>query len=103
MTKDELKLLRELAEDSTKVVGWYAHGGGDRCELHEATVRGPFGRWLKISDVGEKYRHEVALAEDDAKFAAAAMNNLVPLLDYVEELKTNIEFLNRQLTEAYSE
>ncbi len=85
MTKDELNMLRILAEKSTRVQGWYPYSTGDGYHPTEASVRGPFGRWFRVSGgesgAGGKLGEGVADLNDDAKFAAAAMNNLVALLD----------------------
>ena len=90
MKPEQLKELRELAELSTKVVSWYPHGPE---ATDEATVRGPFCRWLKVSNVSSEYRKHVADPKDEAKFVAAAMNNLVPLLDHVDRLTKRLEHL----------
>jgi hypothetical protein len=71
ITTDEVKALRRVAAKSTRVVAWYAH---------PEEVRGPFGRWFRCSV-------PVSHASDDCKFAAAAMNNLVPLLDSIDVLR----------------
>lgn len=86
MTNEQLKELRDLASKSTRVVAWYPHGRGNQCGLNEATVRGPCFRWFRVVG-GEDYATRVADVEDDAKFAAAAMNNLVPLLDEIDALR----------------
>lgn len=77
MSETELNELRELAKASTNVVAWYAHS---------QEVRGPFCRWFTCSEVSPQYRKNVAATSDDCKFAAAAMNNLVPLLDEIDRL-----------------
>ena len=93
------KKLRELAKSSTKVAGWYAHSQYDGYHLGQASVRGPFGRWFLVSggDNGMKdpVNHPVPVSDlfDDAKFAAAAMNNLVALLDEIEVLESRIKEL----------
>lgn len=89
MTKDELKMLRELASKATKVVAWYPHGPGDQCAMNEATVRGPFHRWMVVRG-GDHYPTFVSHPEDDANFCAAAMNNLVPLLDHIAALEARL-------------
>lgn len=88
MTRDELMMLRALAAKSTAAVAWYPHGQVEQCSSFKfgASVRGPFHRWLYVEEVDPRYKGNVAEAEDDAKFAAAAMNNLVPLLDYIDKL-----------------
>lgn len=99
VTKDERKALRAIAEKSTPVVAWYPHGPGDGYHPGQGSVRGPFGRWFLVSggDNGMqdpvKYPVPVAPLEDDAKFAAAAMNNLVPLLDELDLRDKMIEEL----------
>lgn len=77
LTPERLMELREIANASTKVTGWYAHS---------REVRGPFCRWFAVSEVAPEYRKHVADPVDDVRFAAAAMNSLVPLLDLVEKL-----------------
>lgn len=73
--KPKLEEMRKRCEASTKVVAWYAE---------PAEVRGPFCRWLTVSEVDSKYLHNVASRADDAAFAAMAMNNVLPLLDALE-------------------
>lgn len=83
MTKDELDALREVAANATQVVSWYPHG------VEDGTVRGPYHRWFKCTG-NEDGKHPTANIENDVNFAAAAMNNLVPLLDHIEELERQI-------------
>jgi len=92
MTKDERKVLRDLANQSTLVNAWYPHHGG-KDSTAEATVRGPFNRWFKCTNIELKYSHHVAEDYDDCRFAAAAMNNLVPLLDEVDRLEAETKKL----------
>ena len=94
------KELRELAAASTRVVNWYPHSQSDGgYHPGKASVRGPFGRWFLVSGgdngMGDPIKYPVPVADlyDDAKFAAAAMNNLVPLLDEVETLRDRLELL----------
>ncbi len=102
ITKELKNELRKLAENSTKVVSWYPHSQYDRYHPGKASVRGPFGRWFLL-DGGEckngspELGQGVADLYDDAKFAAAAMNNLVPLLDRVEELEKSLYFVHLHL------
>lgn len=97
--KLDKKTLRALAEASTNVVAWYPHSQYDGYHPGQAAVRGPFGRWFLVSggDNGMndpvKYPTPVADLYDDAKFAAAAMNNLIPLLDEIEALEAEIALL----------
>ncbi len=92
MNIEKLLELRELAAKSTRVVGWYAHSQHDGYHPGKAAVRGPFGRWMLIEG-GENRPGEmgegVADLYDDAKFAAAAMNSLVPLLNEIDQLKAD--------------
>lgn len=89
MTKDERKMLRTLAEASTMVTSWYPHG--ETKEAEGPTVRGPFHRWFVCWNVSPDYQHLVANPMDDCKFAAAAMNNLVPLLDKLDTIENELE------------
>lgn len=85
------KKLRELANASTRVVGWYPHSQYDGYHPGRASVRGPFGRWFLVEGANGEVEgspiYPVADLYDDAKFAAAAMNNLVALLDRIDELE----------------
>lgn len=100
--KMDRKALRALAEASTRVVGWYPHSQYDGYHPGKASVRGPFGRWLLVEggDNGMrdpvKYPTPVADLYDDAKFAAAAMNNLVPLLDAIDEMEKELADLKKR-------
>lgn len=82
------KEMREIAEKSTRVVAWYAHGPYESPSPAYASVRGPFNRHLLVTPVADRYKHEVASQRDDAEFAAEAMNNFVPLLDRIDTLET---------------
>lgn len=94
MKRLDLEELREVASKATQVVSWYPHSAsGTDDENVAATVRGPYGRWLKVSTVIEQYKNRVANGVDDAVFAAAAMNNLVPLLDELEKARQRIDEL----------
>lgn len=91
------KKLRELAERSTRVVAWYPHSKHDGYHPGKASVRGPFGRWLLVeggsNGLNDEGNHPTPVADldDDANFAAAAMNNFVPLLDEVQRLESALE------------
>jgi hypothetical protein len=84
----ELEKLKAIAAASTKVNEWYANGG---------TVRGPFNRWFNVTDVPEQYKQHVAWCGDDAQFAAAAMNNMVKLIECIEDLRKQRDELELQL------
>jgi hypothetical protein len=91
--------LRNLAKNSTEVVAWYPHSKGDGYHPGRSCVRGPFGRWMLIeggdNGMGDPVRYPTPVADldDDAKFAAAAMNNMVPLLDEIDRLEAEIGWL----------
>jgi hypothetical protein len=99
MTKDERKMLRDLASKSSCVVSWYPYSLGDGYHPGQASVRGPSGRWFLVTG-GESGSMTGGLGEgvaelnDDARFAAAAMNNLVPLLDEIDRLEA---FVSREV------
>lgn len=94
MTPDTIKLLKEIISKSTKVNSWYAHRSCEDCGPNEATVRGPFGRWLIV--VGGQDPH-TASVEDDAKYCAAAMNWLPALITENDSLLSENERLRAQL------
>lgn len=54
MNKEKRNELREIANKSTRVVGWYPHSQYDGYHLGKASVRGPFGRWLLVEGGVEK-------------------------------------------------
>lgn len=99
LTRDERKVLRELAEKSTRVNAWHPYRGGDGYGP-EASVRGPCFRWLKCTKVEQRYADMVADEYDEVKFAAAAMNNLVPALDSLDEKDARISDLESKLRDA---
>lgn len=69
---DAINEILDSYKKSTKVVGWYAHP-------YAGEVRGPFNRWLTVSNVPDKYKKDVAEKSDDTLFASNAMN-LAPKL-----------------------
>lgn len=89
-TLADIRRLKKLCSKSTKVVGWYPHG-------HEGTVRGPFNRWFTCSEGSKHHQQNIASVNDEVEFAAAAMNNLKPLLNIMEQLL--LEKANQQLEE----
>ncbi len=95
-TKIELDALEALALKSTPVNSWYAHGPGDQCKNTEATVRGPYHRWFTISGATDQYKEHVGDLYDDARFAAAAMNNMLPLIARIRELEKQIGALSQK-------
>lgn len=58
---------KEREEKATKVNSWYPH------EL-DGTIRGPFCRWLKVSEIEPQYQKHCGSIGDDTKYAAGAMN-----------------------------
>ena len=86
MNKEERQFLRSLAKASTEVNQWSYHSDGP-------TVRGPYCRWFKCTEVEPQYKKHVAESIDDCMFAAAAMNSMVPLLDLIDSLERECETL----------
>ena len=86
----DLEKLKELEKKSTRVVQWYVYPEGDGYHPGQASVRGPFGRWLLVNGADDAPAEEVATKTDDAKFAAAAMNNFLPLIEEVERLRKEV-------------
>lgn len=84
----KIKEMREIESKSTKVSAWYAHN-------EDNTVRGPYCRWLKVSEVGEQYKHNVAHASDDAIFFAMAANNFNAILSAMEVLVSGLESVTK--------
>lgn len=78
ITAADIQLLKELADNATQVVGWYANG---------YTVRGPFCRWFEVTKVDPQYERHVGTMEDDVKYCAAAMNYLPKLIERIEQLE----------------
>lgn len=60
-----IKEVKATYKNSTKVVGWYSH---------TSDVRGPYCRWLTVSDVLPEYEKHVGTKYDDAIYIANAMN-----------------------------
>ena len=92
MNDETIRLLRDKANKSSKVVGWYPHG-------YDGTVRGPFGRWFTCTGGKNNGKQPKSIADiaDDVEFAAVAMNHLVPLLNEVERLNKRIAELELTL------
>lgn len=84
----ELELLKELQKKSTQVVQWYAH---------PAEVRGPFGRWLTVSEIPQEYQKHCGSRSDDATYAAYAMNWLPKLIECIEDLRKQRDQLELQM------
>ena len=78
ITSADLQMLKELANNATQVVGWYAH---------PSQVRRPFCRWFEVTKVAPEYEKNVGTMADDAKYCAAAMNYLPKLVERIEELE----------------
>lgn len=75
-----LDQLKELIVKSTKVVNWYPY-----FDKENPTIRGPHTRWFTVSGGNTAY---TADPNDDANYAAAAMNALPSLIEKLE-LTTN--------------
>jgi hypothetical protein len=88
-TKEEIDELCELYAKSTKVVAWYSHYPGE--------VRGPFCRWLKVTEVDDQYKKHVAEIGDESRYAAAAMNNLPRLIVNIKQLEKRVAELELAL------
>ncbi len=86
----ELEELKVLHAASTKVNQWYPHP-------YDGTIRGPFHRWLTVSEVDAQYAKNVAFRGDDVKYAAAAMNMLPKLIECIEDLRKQRDELELQL------
>jgi hypothetical protein len=78
---EEIQEFKELCKNTTQVVAWYPH---------PAEVRGPFCRWLTVSEVAPEYEKNVGTRHDDAKYAAAAMNIAPKLVAYLEKIEALI-------------
>lgn len=87
MTNPLFPKIRQRVAAATKVVAWYAH---------PTEVRGPFNRWLTVSDVAPKYRKHVASQADDAAYAAAAMNMVPKLLEALDIAHEALEAAGRR-------
>jgi hypothetical protein len=85
ITAADLQMLKDLEKNSTQVVGWYAHPGN---------VRGPFNRWFNVTPVDPQYQKHCGTAEDDCKYAAAAMNYLPKLIERIEQLESQLAIEN---------
>lgn len=86
-----LEELRAIAAKASKVVGWYPYPKGDGYHPGKASVRGPYGRWFLVEggvDANGELYEGMADLNDDAKFAAAALNNFAPLLDEIDRLRS---------------
>jgi hypothetical protein len=81
--------IRETSQKTTDVVAWYAHS---------SEVRGPFCRWLEITDVLPEYQKHVAFKHDEAKYIAACLNYAPMLIEEIERLRQALvdESVNRK-------
>ena len=86
-----MNALKELHDKSTKVNAWYAHGWED------GTVRGPFHRWFKCSEVEPRYAKHVAGVAEDTEYCAGAMNLAPYLINAVETLLKRVSELELDL------
>lgn len=88
--EDCVTYILESYEHSTKVVGWYAH---------PEEVRGPFGRWLTVSEVSQDYKVQVAPRMDDSRFASACMNYGPKLAVKFLEMQAQLEEKDKRIAE----
>lgn len=86
----DIPLLKELFQKSSYVCNWYAHGPGDQVDIDTATVRGPYKRWFYVTG-GKGYEKYLGSVNDDAKYAAAAMNMMPHLIARIEELEKMLD------------
>lgn len=98
MSKNFLKTIESICKEikdrkakSTQVNGWYAHA------YEDGTIRGPFHRWFRCTEVAPQYRQHVASVADDVEYAAAAMNYAPLLVEEYEKLKEKYEMLKADL------
>ena len=85
-----LNILKEHHSKSTKVVSWYA-------DTYSTSVRGPFGRWLEVTEVNDSYKKNVASQSDDARYAASCMNSVPILIKVIERLQERCKKLEADL------
>lgn len=88
LNSEELERLRQLADKGSRMVHWYTH-------VNDGTIRGGYCRWFTCSEGSEKLPASIASVEDDTRFAAAAMNSFIPLLEKVDALKKEVEILRQ--------
>ena len=86
-----LEALKELEKKSTQVVGWYSN------YANLGQVRGPFGRWITVSDVAPPYSNNVADVADDARYIEAAINMVPYLIEDIEKLQEKIKQLETEI------
>lgn len=97
MTDEEVQKIKEAKDKSTLVVSWYAHSQFDGYHPGQATVRGPFGRWFRVSGgdngIGDPVNCPTPVADmfDDAKYAALALNSVPRFIQEREELKRRLK------------
>lgn len=89
--------ILEKAKKATKGI-LYAHAGGD-CYGPECSARGPFFRWLKISEVEPEYQKHVADPLDDAKYYASVDRDTITeilqaFLKQREALESALKYMN---------
>lgn len=86
-----LSELEKLEKAATRLNAWYAHEGGDSYGP-EATVRGPFMRWFRVTEVSPEYSKHVSDSFNDAKFATASMNALPKLLEITRIMSSALKY-----------
>lgn len=96
MTSERVRAIEERLAKATQAVDWYPHGAGSAMHFGsnlDATVRGPFHRWLIVKEVSEQYRHNVAPVEADAMMFAHAPSDLRYLLGLLGEARTTLRII----------
>jgi hypothetical protein len=78
----DIAKLSEQFLRSTPVSAWRASP--------DATVRGPYNRWFQVTDVPEQFQRLVAHPVRDATYAAAAMNAVPHLINYISKLESDL-------------
>lgn len=90
--EDAIADIKTTFANSTKVVGWYAHS---------TEVRGPFNRWLTVSEVPVEYKTSVASRTHDALYATMAMNFAPKIVQAYESAQAEIESLKKSMMKCH--
>ena len=94
--RNTVEEITEAFKNSTQAVGWYLHKY-DRSLGGVATIRGPWHRWVSISEGNDDQKGYVADAQVDAEYFAMAINNTPHLIKKVEDLEDKIKKLDFEL------
>jgi hypothetical protein len=93
----DISKLETLWEKSTQVVAWYAHGD------YDGTIRGPFCRWFKCTEIEPEYQKHCGSIKDDVEYATAALNSVPHLIAAYRAQSDRIATLEAQLKYAKNE